>query len=62
MKVGEYFIDFNSKINPGKLQAVRVRIDLVTIEQKDFDKPLNLALCDDPLYEELQKFVLANPR
>ena len=54
----EYFIDFNTLIEPGKLQAVRVRIDLVTIT--DMNKQLNVALCNHPLYKELKKYVLAN--
>lgn len=55
----EYYIDFNSKIEPGKLQAVRVRIDLVTIT--DMEKPLEVDLCCHPLYKELKQYVKANP-
>lgn len=58
----EYFIDFNTKISPGKLQAVRVLIGLVTIAGEDLDRPINIALCEHPLYDELQKYVKANPR
>jgi hypothetical protein len=58
-KAGEYFIDFNTKINPGKIQAVRVRIDLVTIEKSD-DRPLAINLCEHPLYPELKAYVKAN--
>lgn len=54
----EYFIDFNTKIEPGKIQAVRVRIDLVTIT--DMNKPLSINLVDHPLYEELRRYVMAN--
>lgn len=56
----EYFIDFNTKIDPGKIQAVRVRIDLVTIT--DMEAPMRIDLCDHPLYEELQRYVKGNPR
>lgn len=59
-KEGEYFIDFDTKINPGKIQAVRVRIDLVTID-KDDKTPLAIDLCDHPLYSELKDYVRANP-
>jgi hypothetical protein len=55
---GEYFIDFNTQIEPGKLQAVRVRIDLVTIT--DMEQPLAIDLCNHPLYTELRKYVEAN--
>jgi hypothetical protein len=52
---GEYFIDFNTQIQPGKLQAVRVRIDLVTISATD--KPLDIGLCTHPLFHELKSYV-----
>lgn len=54
----EYFIDFDTKINPGKIQAVRVRLDLVTIS--DMDTPMRIDLCDHPLYPELKRYVEAN--
>ena len=60
MEEGEFYISFDTKINPGKLEAVRVRIDNVTIT--DLEKSLNLGLCDHPLYSDLQKYVLANPK
>lgn len=56
---GEFFIDFTTR-EDGKLDAVRVRIDLVKID--DMRKPLNLGLADHPLYKELQRYVLANKR
>jgi hypothetical protein len=59
MNEQEYYIDFNTQIEPGKLQAVRVRIDLVTIT--DMEKPLAIDLCEHPLYAELQRYVKANP-
>ncbi len=58
-KAGEYFIDFNTKIDPGKIQAVRVRIDLVTIDKSD-KTPLTINLCEHPLYPELKAYVKAN--
>ena len=56
----EYYIDFDTKIDPGKIQATRVRLDLVTI--KNMDESFRIDLCDHPLYIELQRYVLANPR
>lgn len=56
----EYFIDFNTQIEPGKIQAVRVRIDLMTVT--DMNKPMRIDLCDHPLYRELQKYVKGNVR
>jgi hypothetical protein len=54
----EYYISFDTKSNPGKLEAIRIRIDNVTIT--DMNKKLNIALCDHPLYSDLQKYVLSN--
>jgi len=59
MNEEEYYIDFNTTQEPGKLQAVRVRIDLVTIT--DMDKPLSINLCEHPLYKELKRYVQSNP-
>ena len=55
----EYFITFNTKINPGKLEAVRVRLDIVTIDK--MDQKLRIDLCEHPLYSDLKKYVEANP-
>ena len=54
----EYFIDFDTKIDPGKIQAVRVRLDLVTVS--DMNAPMRIDLCSHPLYSELKRYVLAN--
>ncbi len=56
---GCYFIDFNTQIEPGKIQAVRVRLDMVTITE--MDQPMNINLCEHPLYKELKRYVEANP-
>lgn len=56
----EYFIDFNTRINPGKIQAVRIRIDLVTVV--DMNAPMRIDLCNHPLYAELKRYVLANDK
>jgi hypothetical protein len=55
----EYFISFDTKINPGKIDAVRVRIDVVTID--DMNKPMRLDLCNHPLYSDLAQYVRGNP-
>jgi hypothetical protein len=59
MEEQEYFISFDTKINPGKLEAIRVRIDNVTIE--DMQKPLAINLCEHPLYSDLVDYVKSNP-
>lgn len=55
---GEYFIDFDTKQQPGKIQAVRVRLDMVTIES--MDAPMRIDLCCHPLYRELSQYVKGN--
>ena len=55
---GEYFIHFNTEQQPGKIQAVRVRLDLTTIES--MDRPMRIDLCCHPLYKELSQYVKGN--
>lgn len=55
----EYFIEFNTEINPGKLEGIRVRLDVVTIE--DLEKDLHLDLFNHPLYSSLVEYVKNNP-
>ena len=55
----EYFITFDTKINPGKIEAVRVRLDLVTIE--DMNQKMAIDLCSHPLYSDLAQYVRNNP-
>lgn len=55
---GEYFIYFNTQ-EGDKIQAVRVRIDLVPITS-DSDAEFNVDLVNHPLYKELRRYVLAN--
>jgi len=60
----EYFIDFTTipgdKPNTVKaIDAVKVRIDMVRIT--DMDAPMSINLCDHPLYDELERYVLSNP-
>jgi hypothetical protein len=54
----EFFIDFDTEIEPGKIQAVRINISLVTI--RNMEKPINIALCSHPLFKELKRYVKAN--
>jgi hypothetical protein len=54
----EYYISFDTKINPGKLEAVKITIENVTIT--DMDKPLKIDLVNHPLYSDLRNYVLAN--
>ncbi len=55
----EYFISFDTKINPGKIEAIRVRIDVVTIS--DMKAVINIDLCNHPLYSDLKQYVKSNP-
>jgi hypothetical protein len=58
--MSEYYIDFNTKIDPGKIQAVKVTLELVTIGPDRMNEPLAINLCEDPLYKELKQYVEAN--
>lgn len=55
----EFYIDFDTQSEPGKLGAVKVAIGFETIT--DLDKPLNIALCQHPLYSKLVDYVRMNP-
>lgn len=55
----EYLIDFNTKIDPPNIQAVRVRLDIVTV--RDMQQTFRIDLRDHPLYEELAWYVRHNP-
>ncbi len=59
---GEYFVNFNTKAQPGKVEAVRVRIDYATIDERAMHVPFRIDLCEHPLYRELIQYVKANPR
>lgn len=54
----EYFINFDTRIEPGKMVATRVRIDQVTIT--DMSTKMRIDLCDHPLYKDLRDYVEAN--
>ena len=55
----EYFIEFDTKIHPGKLEATRVTLGVETIS--DLDRRLPVDLCNHPLYSRLETYVKANP-
>lgn len=54
----DFFISFDTKANPGKIEAIRVRLDNITIT--DMNKPLAVNLPDHPLWKDLVKYVKAN--
>lgn len=55
----EYYIAFDTKEIPNGLKATKVCLDSVLI--LDMEKKFNIALCNDPLYPALVKYVKANP-
>ena len=55
----EFYIEFDTKTEPGKLGAIKVAIGFETIT--DMERPLNIALCSHPLYSRLVEYVKANP-
>lgn len=56
---GEYCIAFYTKDCPqDSIDCVRVRIDL--FRQNDMNKPMNVNLCEHPLYGELKAYVRSN--
>lgn len=59
MEGNVFYINFYTRIYPGKLQAVKITIEVEIIE--DMRRLLALNLCDHPLYQELEQYVLGNP-
>ena len=55
----DYYISFNTKEIPTAIKAVKVSLDNIIVFDKN--KEFNIALCDDPLYPILVKYVKANP-
>lgn len=58
MAADEFYISFDTEANPGKLEAIKVTVENVTIT--DMEQKLNIALCEHPLYRDLQSYVLNN--
>lgn len=54
-----FHIAFDTNRRPGYLSAVRVILSEDVVMR---DETVCIALCDHPLYLDLQKYVLANPR
>lgn len=59
MPVSTYHVEFDTLDMPERIVATRVRLDKHVV--RNMDAPMNVALCDDPLYEKLERYVLANP-
>lgn len=53
-----YYVSFDTKTYPGKLAAVRIRLDTCVIA--DMNIPLPINLCEHPLYRDLQNYVDGN--
>jgi hypothetical protein len=54
----EYYISFDTKSNPGKIEAIKVTIEPVTIT--DMEAPLRIDLPLHPLYRDLYDFCKNN--
>lgn len=59
MAARDYYISFDTKEIPGGIKAVKVSLDNIIVLDKN--KTFNIALCEDPLYPVLVKYVKANP-
>lgn len=57
--MAEYHVEFDTQEMAGRLLAVRVRLDREII--RDMNRKVNIALCNDPLYPALERYVRANP-
>jgi hypothetical protein len=61
----DYYIDFTTVAGdePNTVKAIdAVKVNISMVRITDMDKPMSINLCDHPLYEELEKYVLANRR
>ena len=54
-----FAIAFDTKKYPGFIETVRVIIFHDLMDESD---TVRINLCDHPLYKDLQRYVLANPR
>lgn len=55
----EFYIDFDTLSDFGKLDVVKIGIGMEKIT--DMNRQLNIALCNHPLYPKLVAYVQANP-
>lgn len=54
-----FYISFNTLDMPGKIKAIRVRLDTEIVSDMNKSFPINLS--DHPLYPDLERYVLNNP-
>lgn len=54
-----YYINFDTNEMPGRIKATTVRLDTDVV--RDMNKGLPVDLVDDPLYPQLERYVLDNP-
>lgn len=57
---GEYLINFDTESNPGKIGAVRIRLDFVEIQPEDMNTPFSIDLVNDPMFPELKRYLNIN--
>lgn len=55
-----YYIAFDTREAPGKIKAVRVRLDTEYLSV-DSERQLRIDLANDPLYAALESYVHSNP-
>jgi hypothetical protein len=58
-----YYLGFSTEAvhgKPGKLDTVRIRIDMVELDGTDGVRQLNIGLSSSPLYGDLRDSVIAN--
>ena len=53
-----FCIDFDTRVEKNKIDAVRVRLDVITMGLEDV---ADLGLCEHPLYPKLVRYVKDNP-
>lgn len=60
-EMDEFYIEFDTESNPGKLEAIKVAIGAETIAGDDLKRSLNIRLPAHPLYRSLWEFCKMNP-
>lgn len=59
MESNRYYVSFDTKSNPGKVESVYVEIGNETIADMTRLRPINLA--EHPLYRDLWQYCRENP-
>jgi hypothetical protein len=54
-----FYIDFSTREMPGRILATCVMLGQEVV--RDQNKVMSIDLCSHPLYERLERYVLANP-